>query len=140
MNREESIKLLALIKVAYPTAYKDMDKETKLATVNMWQSTFHSVPYQIMVMAFERFRMASKFPPTVADMAEELVNVHYQALEGAMESHSLGDKDSIDLYRKIMRITEPYKSGSYKDAPMTNLRGMLAGGSLAGVLSEGQDA
>lgn len=140
MNREESIKLLALIKVAYPSAYKDMDKETKLATVNMWMITFPNVPYQIMVMAFERFRMVSKFPPTVAEMAEELVNIHYQALEGAMECHALGDKDSINLYSKIMRITEPYKSGSYKDAPMMNLRGMLAGGSLAGVLSDGQDA
>lgn len=139
MNREESIKLLALIKVAYPTAYKDMDKETKLATVNMWQTTFLSVPYVIMEMAFNRFRMASKFPPTVAEMAEELVNVHYQALEGAMNAQSLGDKDSIKFYSKIMSITEPYKSGSYKDTPMTDLRGMLASGSLAGVLSDGQD-
>jgi hypothetical protein len=140
MNREESIKLLALIKVAYPTAYKDMDKETKLATVNMWQTTFPSVPYQIMEMAFNRFRMTSKFPPTVAEMAEELVSVHYQALEGAMECHAIGDKDGIKLYSEVMRITEPYNSGSYKDAPMMNLRGMLAGGSLAGVLSDGKDA
>lgn len=140
MNREESIKLLALIKVAYPTAYKDMDKETKLATVNMWQTTFPSVPYQIMEMAFNRFRMTSKFPPTVAEMAEELVNVHYQALEGAMEAHALGDKDSVIIYSEVMRITHPYKDGSYKDASMTSLKGMLAGGSLAGVLSDGQDA
>ena len=140
MNREESIKLLALIKVAYPTAYKDMDKETKLATVNMWQTTFPSVPYQIMEMAFNRFRMVSKFPPTVADMAEELVNVHYQALEGAMVSHNLGDMDGVYTYSEVMRITEPYKSGSYKDASMMNLRVMLASGSLAGVLSDGQDA
>lgn len=140
MNREESIKLLALIKVAYPAAYKDMDKETKLATVNMWQTTFPSVPYSIMEMAFNRFRMASKFPPTVAEMAEELVNVHYQALEGALEAHNLGDIESINLYSEIMRLTEPYKSGSYKDTPMVDLRRMIAGGSLAGVLSDGQNA
>ena len=140
MNREESIKLLALIKVAYPSAYKDMDKETKLATVNMWQTTFPSVPYPIMEMAFNRFRMTSKFPPTVAEMAEELVNVHYQALEGAMNAHASGDEKNLRIYREIMRITEPYKSGSYKDAPMVDLRSMLASGSLAGVLSDGQEA
>lgn len=140
MNREESIKLLALIKVAYPSAYKDMDKETKLATVNMWQTTFPSVPYPIMEMAFNRFRMVSKFPPTVAEMAEELVNVHYQALEEAMYAQYLEDKESIGLYRGIMRITEPYKSGAYKDTQICNLREMIAGGSLAGVLSDGQDA
>lgn len=140
MNREESIKLLALIKVAYPTAYKDMDKETKLATVNMWQTTFPSVPYAIMEMAFNRFRMTSKFPPTVAEMAEELVNVYYQALESTIEARSIGDKESLGLYRGIMRITEPYKSGAYKDTPMTSLKAMLSSDSLAGVLSEGQDA
>ena len=140
MNREESIKLLALIKVAYPTAYRDMDKETKLATVNMWQTTFSSVPYAIMEMAFNRFRMTSKFPPTVAEMAEELVNVYYQALDEAMVSHSMGDQESLGLYRGIMRVTEPYKSGAYKDTPMVNLREMIASGSLAGVLSDGQNA
>lgn len=140
MNREESIKLLALIKVAYPTAYKDMDKETKLATVNMWQTTFPSVPYAIMERAFNRFRKTSKFPPTVADMAEELVNVHYQALEEALTAHAIGDDRSIDLYREIMRITEPYKSGSYKDAPIADPNIMLAGGSYAGTLSDGKDA
>lgn len=140
VNREESIKLLALIKVAYPSAYKDMDKETKLATVNMWQTTFPSVPYAIMEMAFNRFRMTSKFPPTVAEMAEELANVHYQAMEEAMHSQAIGDGGNVDLYRGIMRITEPYKSGAYKDTPMCNLRGVLASGSLSGVLSDGQDA
>lgn len=140
MNREESIKLLALIKVAYPTAYKDMDKETKLATVNMWQTTFPSVPYAVMEMAFNRFRKASKFPPTVADMAEELVNVHYQALEEALTAHAIGDNTSIDLYREVMRITEPYKSGAYKDTPIADPNIMLAGGSYAGVLSDGMEA
>ena len=140
MNREESIKLLALIKVAYPAAYKDMDKETKLATVNMWQTTFPSVPYPIMEMAFNRFRMASKFPPTVADMALELVNVHHQALEEALISHSRGDNESLRYYREVMRITEPYKSGEYKNAPMANLRDMISSGSLAGFLSDGMDA
>jgi hypothetical protein len=139
MNREESIKLLALIKVAYPAAYKDMDKETKLATVNMWQTTFPSVPYPIMEMAFNRFRMTSKYPPTVAEMAEELVNVHYQALEEAMNANSLGDKEGLSLYRGIMRITQPYKSGAYKDTAMVSMREMLASGSIAGVLSDGQD-
>jgi hypothetical protein len=140
MNREETIKLLALIKVAYPAAYKDMDKETKLATVNMWQTTFPSVPYSIMEMAFNRFRLTSKFPPTVADMAEAIANVHYQALEGAMQSQTLGDKRNLGIYRGIMRITEPYKSGSYKDTLAVSLNSMIESGSIAGVLSDGQDA
>jgi hypothetical protein len=56
-----------------------------------------------------------------------------------MEAHSLGDKESIGIYSKIMSITEPYKSGSYKDTQMVDIRRMIASCSLAGVLSDGQD-
>ena len=84
MNRTEAIKLLALIKVAYPTAYRDADKETQLATVNMWQKTFPDVPYVVMEMAFDHFRRVSKFPPTVAEMYEELNRLYYAAIEDSI--------------------------------------------------------
>lgn len=115
MNREESIKLLALIKVAYPTAYKDMDTASKQATVNMWQTTFKDTPYPIMEMAFNRFRMASKFPPTVAEMCEELRHLYWQATEDAVVAASLGQKDRIGTYEWIMMQTSRYRNESYMD-------------------------
>ena len=42
MNKQEAIQLLALIKVAYPEAYRDMDEASKKATVNMWAMSFHN--------------------------------------------------------------------------------------------------
>ena len=81
MTREESIKLLAIIKVAYPTAYRDMDKESKIATVNMWQVSFSDVPYILMEMAFNNYRLKNKFAPTVAEIAEELKHIYFAALE-----------------------------------------------------------
>ena len=84
MNRQEAIKLLALIKVAYPSTYKDMDNTSKNATVNMWQSTFSDVPYVIMELAFDHFRRVSKFAPTPADMFDELKTLYYRAVGDAM--------------------------------------------------------
>lgn len=118
MNREESIKLLALIKVAYPTAYKDMDNASKQATVNMWHTSFPKVPYQIMEMAFNRYRMASKFPPTVAEMCEELKNLHWQAVDEVMWASALGNGEDIHTYEWIMEHTLPYKSEAYLDTPI----------------------
>lgn len=109
MTREESIKLLALIKVAYPTAFKDMDNDTKHATVAMWQSTFPYVPYAIMEMAFDRFRRVSKFPPTVAEMFEELKALYYTATQDAL----LADNDQQRkrcLY--VMAHTERFRGGA----------------------------
>lgn len=79
MTREDSIKLLALIKVAYPSSYKDMDSESLEATVKMWQMSFSDVPYVLMEMAFNRFRMKSKFSPTVADFREGLGDLYWDA-------------------------------------------------------------
>ena len=136
MNREESIKLLALIKVAYPTAYKDMDNASKQATVNMWHTTFPKVPYPIMEMALNRYRLSSKFPPTVAEMCEELKHLHWQAVEEAMRDTAFGRTDAFDTYDFIMEHTEVYKNGSYLESPIRDSIKALAG-SIPNALTEG---
>lgn len=81
MTKKEAAMLLDLIKLSYPTAYRDMDGTWKVATINMWASSFPDVPYPIIEQAFNHYRMTSKFPPTVAEMVEELRHIHYQAVE-----------------------------------------------------------
>ena len=109
MNRTEAAKLLALIKVAYPSTYRDMDEKTKIATVNMWQSTFPTVPYAIMEMAFDHFRRVSKFAPTVADMYEELKGLHYRALEEVMTSDNPQTRETA---KRIMSFTSQFQYGA----------------------------
>lgn len=117
MTREEAIKFLALTKVAYPTAYKDMDKANKIATVNMWQSTFANIPYAIMELAFDQFRRVSKFAPTVADMYEMLNKLYYKASGDALIISSVdGDKEVLKRCNWIMAHTSPYRgdNANYK--------------------------
>ena len=126
MNKQEATQLLALIKVAYPTAYRDMDEASKKATVNMWAMSFPDVPYPIMEQALNHFRMVSKYPPTVAEMVEELMHLHYRATEGALLAKTLGKQDLVEQYRMVMSYTERYKD--------TDGLGGLNIGSLAGRL------
>ena len=112
MNKQEATKFLALIKIAYPTAYR-VDDEMIMATVNMWQMSFPDVPYPIMEQAFNHFRMVSKFPPTVAEMVEELRKIHYQATEQALVCKGLGDHDRAQRYWAIMDCTARYKNDDY---------------------------
>ena len=108
MTREEAIKLLALIKVAYPTAYRDMDNDTALATVAMWHTTFPTVPYIVMEMAFDRFRRESKFPPTIADMYEQLRSLYNRACGDAIVTQ---DEMTRRRCRYIMSHTEQFREG-----------------------------
>ena len=109
MNKQEAAKLLSLIKLSYPTAYRDIDKDTANATVNMWASSFPEVPYQIMEQAFNHYRMRNKFPPTVAEMVEELKQVYYQALECANIHKNLGNAEGLRYFSTIMSYTDRYK-------------------------------
>lgn len=128
MNKQEAIQLLALIKVAYPTAYKDMDQASKLATVNMWAGSFPDVPYPIMEQAFNHFRMHSKFPPTVAEMVEELRGIYYKATECAMTHKSLGNEEEVERFRAIMACTFPYKDNNYLGLHLSSVPVQAIGG------------
>lgn len=109
MNNQEAAKLLSLIKLSYPTAYRDIDKATANATVNMWQMSFPDVPYPIMEQAFNHFRMVSKFPPTVAEIVDELRSIHSLATENALLCKSMDNEDGVRHYRAIMECTARYK-------------------------------
>ena len=105
MTLEESIKLLALIKLAYPNSYKDIDKDTQLATVKMWQRAFDTTPFAIMELALDHFVKASKFPPTIADICEELRGIYYEALQNVL---TLDDGEQRNFNRRIMQHTERF--------------------------------
>ena len=109
MNKQDAAKLLSLIKLSYPTAYRDIDRETANATVNMWQMSFPEMPYPIMEQAFNHYRMTHKFPPTVAEMVEELKRIYFEATEGALVHKSLGNQEAVDQYRLVMAYTARYK-------------------------------
>ena len=128
MTKQEAVKLLALIKVAYPTAYRDMDDASKKATVNMWAGSFPDVPYPIMEQAFNHFRMTSKFPPTVAEIVEELKGIYYEALEGASVHKALGSRELVSCYQEIMSYTHRYAKGEVGIMNIDNLMPQLNGG------------
>ena len=105
MTLEESVKLLALIKLAYPNSYKDIDKDTQLATVKMWQRNFDTIPLAIIEMALDHFVKKSKFPPTIADMWDELKNLHYEAVQNVL---LLDDGERRNLNKYIMEQTKGF--------------------------------
>lgn len=114
MTVEESIKLLALIKLAYPNSYKDIDKDTQLATVKMWQRTFNDLPFAIMEMAIDHFVKKSKFPPTIADVIDELKGLHYEAVQNVLITEN---DERRKMCIRIMQYTERYKENNSNRIP-----------------------
>lgn len=109
MDRKEAIKFLAVVKVAYPSSYKDLDEESAEATINMWQQSFSDTPFGIISMAFDNFRRRSKFAPTVAEINEELSNLYYKAMEDASTHKFMGNEDGVIKCRFIMQCTVGFR-------------------------------
>lgn len=105
LTREETIKLLALIKVAYPSAYRDMDNASKHATVAMWHRSFGAVPYAIMELAFERYRATNRFAPSVSEISEVIRDIHYSAWFDVNARRGIGDEDMQMRGQRIFDAT-----------------------------------
>ena len=127
MTKKEAAMLLELIKLSYPSAYRDMDDKWKLATINMWAMSFPDVPYPIIEQAFNHYRMGHKFPPTVAEMVEELRHIHYQALEGAMIHKTLGNEEMVQRFKEVMAYTSQYKDDDLGGLNISSLSRMMGG-------------
>ena len=108
MNTQEAAKLLSLVKLSYPHAYRDLDQQSLRATVHMWAMSFPQVPYPVMERAFNGYRMENKFPPTVADLAAELRKFHLQAKQAVLIQRQLGNRDMEGRFRCLMEQTAPF--------------------------------
>ena len=129
MTKKEAAMLLNLIKLSYPTAYRDMDDEWKVATINMWASSFADCPYPIIEQAFNHYRMTHKFPPTVAEMVEELQHIYYEATELALIHKGLGNLDKVEQYRMVIAYTSRYKDkDNVGGLNIDSLQGRIGGG------------
>ena len=120
--------LLNLIKLSYPAAYRDMDDKWKIATINMWASSFPEVPYPIIEQAFNHYRMTHKFPPTVAEMVDELQSLYYQALEQCSIQKLLENHEGVKQCMTIMSLTQQYKDTYHLGGlDMSRVQGMMGG-------------
>ena len=120
--------LLELIKLSYPHAYRDMEDNWKVATINMWASSFADCPYGIIEQAFNHYRMTHKFPPTVAEMVEELQHIHYEATELAMIHKTMGEMAKVEQYRMVMAYTSRYtKTDNLGGLNIDSLQGRIGG-------------
>ena len=106
MTQQETIKLLAVIKLAYPSSYKDIDKDTQIATVGMWHKIFGSVPYPVMEMALEHYVKTSKYPPTIAEMTDELRKIYNEAFVNVL---TLEDGKIREFNKYLMQSTEAFE-------------------------------
>ena len=74
MNRNETLKIMAVIKAAYPYYYNNQSEEDLKTVVNLWHGMFEEYEYRLVSGAVRAFIASDKkgFPPSVGMVLDKI--------------------------------------------------------------------
>lgn len=72
MNQQETAKIMAVLKVAYPRYYQNITVEESRQTVKLWESMLSDYTYELVSKAVKALIATEKFVPTIADVIEKI--------------------------------------------------------------------
>lgn len=74
MDRSETLRILAVLKAAYPNFYKDMNRGEGEGIVSLWTEMFSDEPYQLVAAAVKALITSSPnpFPPVIGQVKEKM--------------------------------------------------------------------
>lgn len=114
MTREETIKVLAILKAAYPNSYKNMSKEEANATATVWAVQFADIPADLVMIAVNKIISISPFPPAISEVKEKIKGLYWEVwdiLNYNKNIKTLTDEQEIK-YRKLFEAIDEVRDSS----------------------------
>lgn len=86
--------IMAILKVAYPLWYRDLQKEDAIATVSLWAELFADDSVTEVAAAVKALIATKKtsYPPTISDVKEKLISLRFQDELTAQEAWTMVSK------------------------------------------------
>ena len=106
MTRDETLKIMAVLKATYPNFYKDMTRRDAEGVVALWTDMFAEDSYNTVAAAVKAFIASDSkgFPPVVGQVKQRVA-----ALSGAVQQvcdkKTAWMRDYVHKERKIGRIS-----------------------------------
>ena len=74
MTREDTIKILSVLRGAYPAFYRDITKQEAESTIALWESMFDEEPYELVAAAVKAFISGDGkgFPPAIGQIKDRI--------------------------------------------------------------------
>ena len=74
MTRDDTTKILAVLRGAYPAFYRDITKQEAYSTIDLWESMFDEEPYELVAAAVKAFIAGDSkgFPPSIGQVKERI--------------------------------------------------------------------
>lgn len=72
MNKTETAKIMSVLSVTYPNFYAGFSVEKKEQALDIWHVVLEDYPYALVQQAVKAVITSSKFPPTPAEIIEQI--------------------------------------------------------------------
>lgn len=123
MTREEAIKILAILKAAYPNSYRNMSKDEANGTVMVWQTQFANIPAEMVFIAVNKLISKSPFPPAISEVKDKIRGLYWEVW-GILEQHrqhpSLSPKEEA-TYKRMFEICESMRNEAKQEPSLLEL-------------------
>lgn len=144
MTKEEAIKILSILKAAYPNSYKGITKDEANGIIGIWAVQFIDIPYDIVSIAVQKAISTNTFPPTISEVKEKIHNLYGEAWELKFwhEQSKIGvklndddpneepvymgkrlDEKTFAVVERILQICEHYKTKEKIEPTLCDLIG-----------------
>jgi hypothetical protein len=98
LTKQETIKIIAILKVAYPRYFVSTDEIEIRAQIDTWYALFQDEPFPLVEQAVKALICTLKFPPTVADVKEKIYFITQPKAMSEMEAWDIVYKAIPSFY------------------------------------------
>lgn len=98
MTRQEALGILIMLKTAYPTFYRNYNKDETSEAVDLWATMFRDDPPQIVTESVKALMCTLKYPPTIADVKEKIQEL--------TQPKHLTEMEAWNLVKKAMNTSD----------------------------------
>ncbi len=92
MDKTETAKIMAVLRAAYPGYYRNTSDADAKTAINLWHMMLGHHPCRLVEAAVHSHIASSKWPPTIAEVAEEISNLTRPAALTELEAWGLVTK------------------------------------------------
>lgn len=109
MNNNDFLKILSILRAAYPNSYKDMTKTDVRSLINLWTKVMGDYDYQTVENAINCLVCTNTYPPTIADIKRQLC--------GEIENEDMSEMEAWSLVQKALTNSNYNSEGEYNKLP-----------------------
>lgn len=102
------MKVLAILKAAYPNSYKNISVDEAQVTTSVWAVQFADVPVDLVMIAINKIICTSPFPPAISEVKEKVKSLYWEVWEILTRNScikTLTDEQETQ-YRKMLEVID----------------------------------